>query len=67
MNGRALCTLPAPAKPLPLDNAEAWHGVAGRPVGNAVPACAYNDATSLIFDDADHQKAWVPIEVSGAR
>jgi hypothetical protein len=41
--------------------AEARHGVRGaadidRLVGNAVAACACNEAASLIFNDADHQR-----------
>jgi hypothetical protein len=41
----------------PAGRPEANHGVRGvtdidQPAGNAV--CAYNDATPLIFNDADH-------------
>jgi hypothetical protein len=55
MNGRALCTLPAPAKPRSLDTPKL--GVCGvvdidRLVGNGV--WAYNDATLLIFNDVGH-------------
>jgi hypothetical protein len=60
MNGRAGCTLPALAKPLspdaPKPSTVLVRSVADidRLVGNAVAACAYNDATPLIFNDADH-------------
>jgi hypothetical protein len=67
MNGRAICTLPVPAKPLSLDApkpgmafvrrvADIERRVADieRRVGNAVTGWAYNGATPLNFNDAGH-------------
>jgi hypothetical protein len=59
MNGHAVCTLPAPAKPLLLDAPNPGmafvRGVADidRLVGNG-GVWAYNDAIPVIFDDVDH-------------
>jgi hypothetical protein len=52
--------LPRTRETTPAGRAEANHGVRGitdidRPVGNAAAACAYNDATPLIFNDVDHR------------
>jgi hypothetical protein len=60
MNGRAICTLPVPVKPLSLD--APTPGMAfgrcvadiQRRVGNAVTDWAYNRATPLNLNDADH-------------
>jgi hypothetical protein len=60
MNGRAICTLPVPAKPLSLDVPKPGMAFVRcvadieRRVGNAVTGWAYNGGTPLNLNDADH-------------
>src|ERR1700733_2284604 len=56
MKEHAGCTLPAPAQPLPLDTPKPGNcAVADIDLfaGSAASVAQYNDATPLIFNDAD--------------